>query len=117
MFAKCSFVCFNVQDEVARIAICENPAWVPLTSMFGLLGCSIPTSLKGCILETLAAFAKSPEITASMWQSLETSQVHFTMVWYGMVWYGMVWYGMVWYGMVWYGMVWYGMVWYGMVWY
>ncbi|CAB4015675.1 nuclear pore complex Nup205-like, partial [Paramuricea clavata] len=75
MFAKCIFVCFNVQDEVARIAICENPAWVPLTSMFGLLGCSIPTSLKGCILETLAAFAKSPEITASMWQSLETSQI------------------------------------------
>ena len=86
---------FNFQDEVARIAICENPAWVPLTSMFGLLGCSIPTSLKACILETLSAFAKSPETTASMWQSLETSQVQFNHVWCDVLWYGMVWYGMV----------------------
>jgi hypothetical protein len=86
---------FNFQDEVARIAICENPAWVPLTSMFGLLGCSIPTSLKACILETLSAFAKSPETTASMWQSLETSQVKFNHVWRDVLWYGMVWYDMV----------------------
>ncbi len=91
---------FNFQDEVARIAICENPAWVPLTSMFGLLGCSIPTSLKACILETLSAFAKSPETTASMWQSLETSQVQFNHVWCDVLWYGMVWYGMVWCSMV-----------------
>ncbi|XP_048578619.1 nuclear pore complex protein Nup205 isoform X2 [Nematostella vectensis] len=63
------------QDEVARIALCESQVWLPVASLFGLLGCSIPISLKACILNTLAAFAKSPEIAASMWHTLELAQV------------------------------------------
>ena len=54
----------------------ENQTWLPVASLFGLIGCSIPRSLKADILTTLAAFAKSPEIAGSMWHTLENAQVH-----------------------------------------
>lgn len=43
--------------------------------MLGLLQCSVPPILKAEILHCLAAFGKSPEIAASLWQSLEYTQV------------------------------------------
>lgn len=43
--------------------------------MLGLLQCSVPPVLKAEILHCLAAFGKSPEIAASLWQSLEYTQV------------------------------------------
>lgn len=43
--------------------------------MLGLLQCSVPPVLKAEILKCLAAFGKSPEIAASLWQSLEYTQV------------------------------------------
>ena len=55
--------------------MCESQAWLPIASLFGLLGCSVPVKLKAQILTTLAAFAKSPEIASSMWFTLEQSQV------------------------------------------
>ncbi len=45
--------------------------------MLGLLQCSVPPVLKAEILHCLAAFGKSPEIAASLWQSLEYTQVGF----------------------------------------
>ena len=53
----------------------ENKLWSPVQSLFTLLSCAIPYSLKAEVLLTLASFAKSPEITASMWHTLELSQV------------------------------------------
>ena len=53
----------------------ENQTWLPVASFFGLLGCAVPRSLKAQILLTLAAFAKSQEIAASMWHTLEIGQV------------------------------------------
>ena len=53
----------------------ENQTWLPVASMFGLIGCAIPRVLKSEIFLTLAEFARSPEIAASMWQTLENSQV------------------------------------------
>ena len=53
----------------------ENQTWLPVASLFGLIGCSIPRSLKAEILSTLAAFARSPEIAGSMWHTLEMAQV------------------------------------------
>lgn len=71
---SCSFV-FNAQSENARLALCEHPQWTPVVVILGLLQCSIPPILKAELLKALAAFGKSPEIAASLWQSLEYTQV------------------------------------------
>lgn len=63
------------QCENARLALCEHPQWTPVVVMLGLLQCSVQPALKGQLLHALAAFAKSPEIAASLWQSLEYTQV------------------------------------------
>ena len=66
-----------------RIAFCDNQSWLPIASFFGLVGCPIPSTLKACLLDTLASFAKSPEICTVLWQSLEATQVfifHFVFV-------------------------------------
>uniref|UniRef100_A0A8C9F1M6 Nucleoporin 205 n=1 Tax=Pavo cristatus TaxID=9049 RepID=A0A8C9F1M6_PAVCR len=62
-------------SENARLALCEHPQWTPVVVILGLLQCSIPPVLKAELLETLTAFGKSPEIAASLWQSLEYTQV------------------------------------------
>ena len=53
----------------------ENQSWLPVASLFGLVGCPVPRDLKAEILLTLAAFALSPEIASNMWITLEVSQV------------------------------------------
>lgn len=63
------------QCENARLALCEHPQWTPVVVMLGLLQCSVHPTLKAQLLHALAAFAKSPEIAASLWQSLEYTQV------------------------------------------
>lgn len=65
----------HAQSENARLALCEHPQWTPVVVILGLLQCSIPPVLKAELLKTLAAFGKSPEIAASLWQSLEYTQV------------------------------------------
>uniref|UniRef100_A0A668A7E8 Nucleoporin 205 n=1 Tax=Myripristis murdjan TaxID=586833 RepID=A0A668A7E8_9TELE len=62
-------------SENARLALCEHPQWTPVVVMLGLLQCSVPPVLKGELLHCLAAFGKSPEIAASLWQSLEYTQI------------------------------------------
>uniref|UniRef100_A0A1A7WZJ7 Nucleoporin 205 n=4 Tax=Iconisemion striatum TaxID=60296 RepID=A0A1A7WZJ7_9TELE len=62
-------------SENARMALCEHPQWTPVVVMLGLLQCSIPPVLKADLLHSLAAFGKSPEIAASLWQSLEYTQI------------------------------------------
>ncbi|XP_071502201.1 nuclear pore complex protein Nup205-like [Diadema antillarum] len=63
------------KDEEARLAMVENQSWLPSVLLFGLITCSIPPVLKGECLKTLAVFSQSPEIAATLWQSLEVSQV------------------------------------------
>ncbi|OCT86111.1 hypothetical protein XELAEV_18019805mg [Xenopus laevis] len=62
-------------SESARLALCEHAQWMPVVVILGLLQCSIPPLLKAELLKTLAAFGKSPEIAASLWQSLEYTQI------------------------------------------
>ncbi|EPQ04244.1 Nuclear pore complex protein Nup205 [Myotis brandtii] len=62
-------------SENARLALCEHPQWTPVVVILGLLQCSIPPVLKAELLRTLAAFGKSPEIAAFLWQSLEYTQI------------------------------------------
>ncbi|XP_040294299.1 nuclear pore complex protein Nup205 isoform X3 [Bufo bufo] len=62
-------------SESARLALCEHSQWTPVIVILGLLQCSIPPVLKAELLKTLTAFGKSPEIAASLWQSLEHTQI------------------------------------------
>ncbi|XP_067246200.1 nuclear pore complex protein Nup205 [Chanodichthys erythropterus] len=62
-------------SENARLALCEHPQWTPVVVMLGLLQCSVQPVLKAEVLHALAAFGKSPEIAASLWQSLEYTQI------------------------------------------
>ncbi|XP_011474796.1 nuclear pore complex protein Nup205 [Oryzias latipes] len=62
-------------SENARLALCEHPQWTPVVVMLGLLQCSVPPILKAELLHCLAAFGKSPEIAASLWPSLEYTQI------------------------------------------
>ncbi|XP_069084056.1 nuclear pore complex protein Nup205 [Pleurodeles waltl] len=62
-------------SENARLALCEHPQWTPVVVILGLLQCSIAPILKAQLLKALAAFGKSPEIAASLWQSLEYTQI------------------------------------------
>ncbi|XP_066540333.1 nuclear pore complex protein Nup205 [Hoplias malabaricus] len=62
-------------SENARLALCEHPQWTPVVVMLGLLQCSVQPILKAEFLHTLSAFGKSPEIAASLWQSLEYTQI------------------------------------------
>ncbi len=69
------FIFSYFQSEGVRIALCENQSWLPIASFFGLIGCPVPSTLKAGLLEALAVFAKSPEISTALWQSLEATQV------------------------------------------
>jgi nuclear pore complex protein Nup205 len=42
-------------DEVARIALCEQPNYAPIPVMLGLVSCSIIVQLKANLISTLAA--------------------------------------------------------------
>ena len=64
-----------LQYDVARLELCDDQHLLPLVVLVGLVGCAVPTILKAQIFKTLAAFAKSPEIAATLWQSIEVSQV------------------------------------------
>ncbi len=66
---------YYFQDENVRVSLCDNQHWLPVVVLLGLVSCSVPSTLKSELLQTLAAFAKSPEIAASLWQSIEVSQV------------------------------------------
>lgn len=63
------------RDEVARIAICDQPTWAPMQVMLGLVSCSVPISFKSELFLTLAALAKSKRTANQLWNYLEASQV------------------------------------------
>lgn len=65
-------------DEVARIALCEHPSWAPLHTLLGLLGCSVPITLKADLLLTLAALGKSKDTAIQLWNNIEASQIIMT---------------------------------------
>lgn len=62
-------------DEMARVALCDNPNWAPLSVLLGLVSCSVPIPLKAELLLTLAALAKTPTTAATLWHNLEASQI------------------------------------------
>uniref|UniRef100_A0A1B0FYB5 Uncharacterized protein n=1 Tax=Phlebotomus papatasi TaxID=29031 RepID=A0A1B0FYB5_PHLPP len=62
-------------DEMARIAICEQSSWSPLQIMVGLVGCSVIIPLKADFLKTLGSLAQSRETALQLWNCLEVSQI------------------------------------------
>lgn len=62
-------------NQNTRTLMNENPHWHPLESLFGLLVCPVPPSLKAQLTLTIAAFAKSAELVGKIWQFLEAAQV------------------------------------------
>ncbi|KAF7393195.1 nuclear pore complex protein Nup205 [Vespula maculifrons] len=62
-------------DEMSRVAICDHPNWKVLQSLIGLVSCAMPIPLKGVLVRTLAALARSPESSSTVWQSLEAAQI------------------------------------------
>ena len=96
-FSKKSSFSLLLQDAGARVVMYESQQWLPVASLFGLVGCPIPRELKAEVTEyfysninfyssfsvflfqvllTLAAFARSPDIATSMIHTLESVQVH-----------------------------------------
>lgn len=65
-----------LQSEACRIAMCENPQWSVVMLLFGMISCSVPHQMKAELILTLAALARTPEIAATLWQTLEASQVN-----------------------------------------
>ena len=41
------------QDEAARVVMYESQQWLPVASLFGLVGCPIPRELKAEVLESV----------------------------------------------------------------
>jgi len=71
----CYFLIVSENDELARVALCDNPNWAPLSVLLGLVSCSVPIPLKAELLLTLAALAKTPSTAATLWHNLEASQI------------------------------------------
>ncbi|GFS19080.1 nuclear pore complex protein Nup205-like, partial [Elysia marginata] len=63
------------QSDTCRSAFCENQQWSVVMVLFGLLSCSVPFTMKGEILRTLASIAQTPVFAATIWQALESSQI------------------------------------------
>ncbi|CAB0036829.1 unnamed protein product [Trichogramma brassicae] len=62
-------------DDSSRIAFCDHPSWKVVQSLIGLVSCAMPIPLKGALLQTLAALAKSNESSSAIWSSLEAAQI------------------------------------------
>jgi nuclear pore complex protein Nup205 len=54
-------------SENVRIRMNENLKWKPIETFFGLLSFKgVPPVLKGQLMRTIAAFAKSPELVGKV---------------------------------------------------
>lgn len=63
------------KDEISRIMLCDNSNWQTPQVLLGLVACATPVNLKGEILFTLAALARSKETARNIWFNLEESQI------------------------------------------
>lgn len=63
------------KDEISRIMLCDQVNWQTPQVLLGLVACATPVMLKGEILFTLAALARSKETARTIWFHLEESQI------------------------------------------
>ncbi|KAI9142102.1 nucleoporin Nup186/Nup192/Nup205 [Paraphysoderma sedebokerense] len=65
-------------SPIARAAIYENPSFETLYTLFSLLTCQVPVTLKAALLDTIAAFASSDDTTSialAVWSYMEQVQI------------------------------------------
>ncbi|KAL1130569.1 hypothetical protein AAG570_011815 [Ranatra chinensis] len=62
-------------DPACAEAFCQTSSWSALGVLLGLVTCSVQVSLKAQLLLTLAALSRSATTSATIWYSLEASQV------------------------------------------
>ena len=52
-----------------------HPGWSVVPTVLGLLGCSVPTSIKARLVRLLAALAKSADIVHPLWAAIESANL------------------------------------------
>ncbi|KAI9916645.1 hypothetical protein PsorP6_016885 [Peronosclerospora sorghi] len=62
------------QPQLALIFF-HNHNWSPIPMFVAFLQCRIPSSLKGSIMKTLAAFARVPDIAPYVWRQVDALQI------------------------------------------
>ncbi len=73
--AKMKRFLISENDEVSRIAFCENLEWSCISILLGLVTCAIDVNLKADIVLTISALAKTAEIANTIWRNLEITQI------------------------------------------
>ncbi|KAK8387299.1 hypothetical protein O3P69_018111 [Scylla paramamosain] len=63
------------QDELSRVALCDNAAWATLHVSVGLLMCAVPLVLKVELINALAAFSCTPTLAQRVWELIEGAKL------------------------------------------
>lgn len=63
------------QDELSRVALCDNAAWSTLYVSVGLLTCAVPLVLKVELINALAAFSCTPTLAQRVWELIEGAKL------------------------------------------
>ncbi|TDH72753.1 hypothetical protein CCR75_000749 [Bremia lactucae] len=64
-----------ISDPQLALIFFHNHDWSPIPTFVAFLQCRIPSSLKGSIMKTLAAFARIPDIAPFVWRQVDALQI------------------------------------------
>ncbi|ETL87591.1 hypothetical protein L917_13244 [Phytophthora nicotianae] len=64
-----------ISDPQLALIFFHNHDWSPIPTFVAFLQCRIPSSLKGSIMKTLAAFARVPDIAPFVWRQVDALQI------------------------------------------
>lgn len=64
-----------IYDPQLALIFFHNHDWSPIPTFVAFLQCRIPSSLKGSIMKTLAAFARVPDIAPFVWRQVDALQI------------------------------------------
>ncbi|RLN67752.1 hypothetical protein BBP00_00001429 [Phytophthora kernoviae] len=64
-----------ISDHQLALIFFHNHDWSPIPTFVAFLQCRIPSSLKGAVMKTLAAFARVPDISPFVWRQVDALQI------------------------------------------
>lgn len=64
-----------LRDQQLALLFFHNHDWSPIATFVAFLQSRIPSSLKGALMKTLAAFARVPEIAPFVWREVDALQI------------------------------------------
>lgn len=64
-----------LRDQQLALLFFHNHDWSPIATFVTFLQSRIPSSLKGALMKTLAAFARVPEIAPFVWREVDALQI------------------------------------------